>query len=72
MKTLPFILQAVAMVVSLSGCSSQQLYATGQGWQKQECQKILEREQRMRCEQSAVTSYERYQAEAAAAKKPPQ
>ena len=70
MKTPPFILQAVAMVVSLFGCSSQQLYATGQGWQKQECQKILEREQRMRCEQSAATSYERYQADATAAKKP--
>ena len=72
MKTLPFLLQAVALAVVLSGCSSQQLYATGQGWQKQECQKILEREQRMRCEQSAATSYERYQAEAAAAKKPSQ
>ena len=72
MKTPLFMMLAAAAAVALAGCSSQQLYATGQGWQKQECQKILEREQRTRCEQSAATSYERYQAEAAAAKKPSQ
>lgn len=66
MKTLSIL------ALCLAGCSSQQLYATGQGWQKQECQKILEREQRVRCEQSAATSFERYQAEAAAAQKPTQ
>ena len=60
------------LVVALAGCSSQQLYANGQGWQKQECQKMPEREQRTRCEQSAATSFEHYQAEAAAAKKPSQ
>lgn len=68
MKTLT----TLTLLWCLGGCSSQQLYATGQGWQKQECQKLLEREQRMRCEQSAATSFERYQAEAAAAKKPSQ
>lgn len=62
----------LTLLWGLAGCSSQQLYATGQGWQKQECQKILEREQRMRCEKSAATSFERYQAEAASAKKPTQ
>ena len=70
MKTPLFMMPAAAGAVALVGCSSQQLYATSQGWQKQECQKILEREQRMRCEQSAATSYERYQADATAAKKP--
>ena len=72
MKTPLFMMLAAAAAVALAGCSSQQLYATGQGWQKQDCQKILEREQRTRCEQSAAASYERYQAEAAAAKKPSQ
>ena len=72
MKAPLFMMLAAATAVALAGCSSQQLYATGQGWQKQECQKILEREQRTRCEQSAAASYERYQAEAAAAKKPSQ
>ena len=67
MKSLP----TLSLVLCLAGCSSQLLYATGQGWQKQECQRVLEREQRTRCEQSAATSYERYQAETAAAKKPP-
>ena len=71
---MPFmkILPTLTLVLGLAGCSSQQLYATGQGWQKQECQKMLDREQRTRCEQSAATSYARYQAESAAAKKPPQ
>ena len=68
MKTL----STLGLVLCLSGCSAQQLYANGQGWQKQECQKVLDREQRTRCEHSAATSFERYQAEAAAAKKPPQ
>ena len=68
MKNLPIL----TLMLCLAGCSSQQLYATGQGWQKQECQKVLDREQRTRCEQSAATSYARYQAESAAAKKPPQ
>ena len=70
MKSSLFTMLTLVAAVALIGCSSQQLYATGQGWQKQECQKILEREQRMRCEQGAATSYERYQAEATAAKKP--
>ena len=68
MKTL----LTLTLGLCLAGCSSQQLYATGQGWQKQECQQVLESEQRLRCEHSAATPYERYQAESAAAKKPPQ
>ena len=66
------ILPTLTLVLCLAGCSSQQLYASGQGWQKQECQQVLDREQRTRCEQSAATSHERYQADTAAAKKPPQ
>lgn len=65
------ILTTLTLLLCLAGCSSPQLYASGQGWQKQECQKMLDREQRTRCEQSAATSYERYRAESAAAKKPP-
>jgi hypothetical protein len=55
----------------LCACTTQQLYQTGQGWQKQECQRIQDREERGRCEKSAALSYERYKAEAEAAKKPP-
>jgi hypothetical protein len=55
---------------ALAACSSQALYQTGQAWQKQECQKLQDRDERGRCEKSAATSFERYQAEAEAAKTP--
>ena len=55
---------------ALAGCSSKQLYATGQQWQRSECRKIDDREERRRCEQSADRSYESYQAQTADAKKP--
>ncbi len=68
MRTLPF-LAAPALLV-LAGCSSQQLYNVGQGWQKQECQKLADVAERQRCEKSTEMSYERYKAEADAAKNP--
>jgi hypothetical protein len=60
---------AVAFVL-MAGCSSQQLYIVGQGWQKQECQKLADMAERQRCEKSTAMSYERYKAEADAAKNP--
>jgi len=59
-----------AAFVLLAGCSSQQLYSVGQGWQKQECQKLADMAERQRCEKSSALSYERYKAEAEAAKDP--
>lgn len=54
----------------LGGCSLQQVYGTGQQWQRNECQKINDREERTRCEKSAATSYEDYKAQAERASKP--
>jgi hypothetical protein len=56
----------------LAGCTSQELWRTGQQWQKQECARLKDLEERKRCERSAATSYAQYQAETAAAnaKKP--
>ncbi len=68
MTAMPRVL--VASVLALCGCSTAQLYATGQEWQRQECRKIPDIAERTRCEQSAATSFERYQAERDAAKKP--
>ena len=70
MKTPPFATRVMALVPAFAGCSSQPACATGQGGQKQECHKTPDREQRTRREQSAATSRECDQAEAAAAKKP--
>ena len=61
---------AAASFMLLAGCSSQQLYIVGQGWQKQECQKLADLSERQRCEKSNAMSYERYKAEADAAKHP--
>jgi hypothetical protein len=53
----------------LAGCSSQQLYATGQQWQRNECRKLVDQDERMRCEQSVATPFERYQTQAEGVKK---
>ena len=56
--------------VLLASCSAQELYATGQGWQQQECRKLQDLAERQRCEKSTAMSYDKYRSEAEAAKKP--
>ena len=56
------------MACVLQACSSQQLYGTGQAWQRQECNKINDTQERGRCMASASTSYEEYKRQAEAAK----
>jgi hypothetical protein len=53
------------LALLLAGCSTQVLYNSAQAWQKQECLKLQDRDERTRCEKSAARSYEDYQAEAA-------
>lgn len=65
--TIPRLALALPLLV-LAACSSQQLYNVGQGWQKQECQKLQDVAERQRCEKSTAMSFERYKAEAEAAK----
>ncbi len=57
-----------AVLVTGTGCSSQQLYGGGQAWQRNECQRIQDSQERKRCMESAALSYEEYQKQAAAAK----
>ena len=57
---------------SLMACTTQDLYATGQGWKQQECQKLKDLDERRRCEKSTALSYDRYRSEADAPKQPPQ
>ena len=56
------------MACVLQACSSQQLYGTGQAWQRQECNKMNDTQERGRCMASASTSYEEYKRQAEAAK----
>lgn len=61
-------LSCFAVLVGATGCSSQQLYGGGQAWQKNECQRIQDSQERKRCMESAALSYDEYQKQAAAAK----
>jgi hypothetical protein len=58
----------VSLLVATAGCSTQQLYASGQAWQRNECQRIQDFQERKRCSDSSAVSYEEYQKQAAAAK----
>jgi hypothetical protein len=52
----------------LGACSSQELYLSGQQWQRQECHKLQDADQRSRCLASTARSYDDYQRESAAAR----
>jgi hypothetical protein len=56
------------IVAALGGCSSQELYSTGQGWQRNECRKLPDVQERERCLASTSRSFEDYQRESAAAR----
>lgn len=59
----------VAFIASVApGCTSQQLYGAGQAWQRNECQKIPDAQERSRCLSSASTSYEDYRRQSEAAR----
>ena len=54
-------LAACTACTALTACSTQQLYAIGQQWQRNQCQKIDDRAQRTRCEDSVALSFDEYQ-----------
>lgn len=70
MKTPAAALLLTALAFTLTACSSQQVYGVGQAWQRNECFKIADQQERSRCLSSSSTSYEQYKREAAAASEP--
>ena len=56
------ILTAVvtAIVLATAGCTTQQLYSTGQLWQRNQCTRLMDQQERERCLASASASYETY------------
>jgi hypothetical protein len=56
------------LALALHGCSSQQAYGAGQAWQRQECSRINDAQERNRCMASASTSYDDYKRQAEAAR----
>lgn len=69
-----FIVRILLLSVTLaasfvvSGCSSRQAYASGQAWQRNECNKLVDMQERQRCMSKANASYESYQRQAEEAK----
>jgi hypothetical protein len=61
-------LMFLSMTAVLPACSSQQLYGAGQEWQRNECRKINDTQERQRCLSSASTSYDDYKRQSDAAK----
>jgi hypothetical protein len=52
-----------------SGCSSQQRYAAGQGYQRNQCERLPDMAERQRCLAKADMSYEEYRKETGGAGK---
>ncbi|WP_241049911.1 hypothetical protein [Achromobacter xylosoxidans] len=55
------LLACVAASAVTSACTSRQAYDTGQAWQRNECGKIVDMQERQRCMGSASTSHDDYQ-----------
>jgi hypothetical protein len=47
----------------LPGCSSQQMYASGQSYQRNQCERLPDMGERQRCLEKANMSYEEYKKE---------
>jgi hypothetical protein len=58
------------IVAALGGCSSQELYGGGQNWQRNECRKLPDVQERERCAASTSMSFEEYRRQSEAARKP--
>lgn len=50
---------AAALTVA-TGCATQQLYSTGQAWQRNQCTRLVDQQERERCMANAGASYEAY------------
>ncbi len=48
------------IALALSGCAAQQIYQTGQSWQRNQCAKIIDQSQRAQCLSDTDTSYDHY------------
>jgi len=59
---------AVLIALASGGCSNEQVYDTGQSWQREQCDRIMDRFERERCLASNSQSYEDYQRQRAADK----
>jgi hypothetical protein len=70
MLRLTCLIGAAAAIMSISsGCTWQQAYSAGQGWQRNECNRLVEQADRERCLSNSNMSYEDYRRQTDGAKK---
>jgi hypothetical protein len=63
MHRLAFVCLATILFAALSGCSSQQMYESGKGYQRNQCERLPDMGERQRCLEKANVSYEQYKKE---------
>ena len=54
---------ALVLLIFLGGCSAEQAYRSGQGWQQNQCNGIADKAEYDRCMSKAGMSYESYKRE---------
>jgi hypothetical protein len=57
------LILTLAVFSALYACTSEQIYATGQNWQRNECSKLADSQERERCISQTRTSFDTYQQE---------
>lgn len=57
-------LTVTAFAVLLAGCSAQQLYTTSQSWQRNECQRLPDTQDRTRCLAANSATFDEYKRQA--------
>jgi len=72
MPTKTTVAIALLALVSLAGCSAQQGYASAQAWKRNQCTKIIDAQERIRCLRETDVSYDRYKKEEEAATQKPE
>jgi hypothetical protein len=55
-----FALSTVLALWALSACTTEQMYGSGQAWQRNQCNKMPDKADADRCAAGASTTYEAY------------
>lgn len=59
---------SLLLAFTIAGCTAQQGYQSTQGWQRNQCNQMVDQRDREHCLSKSTMSYEDYQREAAKAK----
>ena len=71
MNTSTAFIALLACTLGCAACSSPQAYGTGQAWQRNECNKVIDTQERQRCMANVNVSYDSYQRQQDELKKAP-